>query len=91
MARLRIGGFRPYNRPQPGSSNEIRIAAKSPAQKALIGVMMILFGGYALFSGDIGIGRIGGVEITGTPVLLIGGCLVAWGLYLTVMNAFTGE
>jgi len=91
MARIRFGRSSAYSKRNEPFNNEIRIAATSPMQKALIGVVMILIGGYICLTGELSVGEYSDFEVTGTPALFAGGLLVLVGLYLTVMNAFTGE
>jgi hypothetical protein len=91
MARLRFGSSRWGRRNEPFNQNEVYVAADTPAKKVLVGVVMLLAGGYIFYTGELSIGEYSDFELTGTPALFLGGLLVLAGCYLTVMNAFKGE
>jgi hypothetical protein len=91
MARLRFGSSRWGRRNEPFNQNQVYIPTKSPMQKALVGVVMLLIGGYIFYTGELGVGEYSDFELTGLPALFVGGLLVLTGVYLTVMNAFKSE
>jgi hypothetical protein len=88
---MRLGRSSSWSKRNEPFNNEVRIAATSPMQKALVGVVMLLIGGYIFVTGELSIGDYGDFELTGAHALFLGGVLVLGGLYLTVMNAFTTE
>jgi hypothetical protein len=64
MARLRFGGSRWGRRNEPFNQNQVYIQAKSPMQKALVGVVMLLIGSYIFYTGELGVGEYSDFELT---------------------------
>ena len=89
MPRIRFGRSSSWGSRNEPFNSEIRVTASSPAQKALIGVVMMVVGCYIFISGEISLGRYSDFELTGAPAPFIGGALAAIGAYLAVMNAFS--